>query len=65
VTCNYNYNPLTKETSNALNTFVLSRHPHPHYYSDRNIRALGDAFPYLTFTKLEKVAAGMDAIQLS
>ena len=37
---------LTKETSNALNTFVLSRHPHPHYYSDCDIRSLGDVFTF-------------------
>jgi hypothetical protein len=44
VISNFSYQ-LTKETSNAFTTFVLSRHPHSHHHSDCVIRAL-DAFNF-------------------
>jgi hypothetical protein len=47
-------NLLTMETSNALNTLVLSRHPHPHHHSDCVVRALN-----------QKDKSGMDVIQIS
>ena len=41
VTCNYYHTTtLLKETNNALNTFVLSRHPHSHHHSDCVVRTL-------------------------